>query len=174
VFRKEPTADEICALLDRAVKGAGRAPRYVISDQGSQFQSEYRAWCVRNGVKPRFGAIGQHGSIAVIERFILSLKSEFLWRIFVPASFSRMQALIAAYQRWYNERRPHEALGNRTPAEIRDGVVAARPKGRFEPRASYPLARGDPSVRRVKELELRIEYVDGFKELPIVELREAA
>jgi hypothetical protein len=58
-------------------------------------------------------------------------------------------------------------------AEIRDGVTA-RPKGCFEPRASYPLARGDPSVRRVKGLELRVEYVDGFKELPIVELREAA
>jgi hypothetical protein len=84
-----------------------------------------------------------------------------------------MQALIAAYQRWYNERRPHEALGNRTPAEIRDGVTA-RPNRRFELRASYPLARGDPSVRHVKKLELRVEYIDGFRELPIVELREAA
>jgi transposase InsO family protein len=70
VFTKEPTAEEVCGLLDRAVKRAGRAPRYIISDQGSQFQREYRDWCKKNGVKPRFGAVGKHGSIAVIERFM--------------------------------------------------------------------------------------------------------
>ena len=97
-----------------------------MTDQGPQFQSEYRDWCRRNEVRPRFGAVGKKGSIAVIERFILSLKSEFLWKIFVPASQTRTSVLLAAYQLWYNEHRPNDALGGRTPAEVRDGGVSER------------------------------------------------
>jgi transposase InsO family protein len=58
----------------------GGPPKYTVSDQGSQFQSEYRRWCARHGVKPRFGAVGRYGSIAVIERFVRTLKSEGLRR----------------------------------------------------------------------------------------------
>ena len=93
------------------MRSVGRAPRYTVTDQGPQFQSAYRDWCRRNDVRPRFGAVGKKGSIAVIERFILSLKSEFLWKIFVPASRTRMASLLAAYQQWYNEHRPNDALG---------------------------------------------------------------
>ena len=41
-----------------------------MTDKGPQFRAAYRSWCNRNEVKPRFGAVGKHGSIAVIERFI--------------------------------------------------------------------------------------------------------
>ena len=34
----------------------------------------FRRWCRRHGIRPRFGAVGQHGSIAVVERLILTLK----------------------------------------------------------------------------------------------------
>ena len=37
LFRHEPDALEVCAMLDRAVRAAGRAPKYVISDRGVQF-----------------------------------------------------------------------------------------------------------------------------------------
>jgi hypothetical protein len=33
----------------------------------------FKDWCDGQGITPRFGAVGQHGSIALIERFILSL-----------------------------------------------------------------------------------------------------
>jgi transposase InsO family protein len=174
VFKQEPTADEIRAFLERAVVAAGRAPKYIVSDQGAQFQGEYRDWCKQNGVRPRFGAVGQHGSIALIERFIRSLKEEFLRRILVPFSLARMHAVLSAYQLWYNEHRPHEALGGRTPAEVRDALVPARDKPRLEPRTRWPLARGDPSVRRCGRLELVVSHVGGYRELPVIELREAA
>ena len=118
--------------------------------------------------------VGKKGSLAVVERFILSLKSEFLWRIFVPFSLPRMRQAVAAYQLWYNEHRPHASLRGATPAEARNAVVLARDRVRFEPRARMPLARGDPKVRRCGRLELRVSYVDGRKELPVVTLREAA
>jgi transposase InsO family protein len=42
---KEPTAQAICRLLDQARDAVGRAPKYIVSDQGAQFQHDYRTWC---------------------------------------------------------------------------------------------------------------------------------
>ena len=66
------------------MKRARRPPKYIITDEGSQFRDEYRAWCKRRGVRSRYGAVGKYGSISLIERFILTLKSEGLRRILVP------------------------------------------------------------------------------------------
>jgi hypothetical protein len=111
---------------------------------------------------------------------ILSLKAEFLRRIFVPYSLPRMQQAMASYQVWYNEFRPHSSLGGRTPAEVRDGRVRERDAVRIEPRARYPLARAGPdeappAVEPARgRLELMVSRVNGYRELPIVELRQAA
>ena len=146
----------------------------MITDRGPQFQTEYRAWCRANSVRPRFGAIGKKGSIAIVERFIMSLKQEFLWKIFVPFSLVKMEQALASYQRWYNEHRPHASLAGCTPAEVLAGVMPAKEQAHWEPRARLPLARGDPNVNRCAKLDLVVSYVDGHKELPIVELRKAA
>jgi transposase InsO family protein len=175
VFKKEPAALEICRLLDQAIQTTGQAPKYIVSDQGAQFQSEYRDWCERRGVKPRFGAIGKHGSIAVLERMILSLKDEYLWRIAVPFRLSAMNAEMAAYMIWYNTVRTHDALHGLTPQDVLDGNTALSGP-RLEPRARLPLARASPArpVRRVQGLELRVTYLRGRRQLPVIELREAA
>lgn len=178
VFRNNPSAPDICALLDRAVLLSGTSPKYIISDQGSQFQTEYREWCDKHGVKPRFGAVGKHGSIAVLERFILSLKNEFLRSILIPLSLPKIETAVGCYQRWYNEVRPHSVLGGRTPAEVRDRRV--REVERIETRARVPLARDGPAgatteTRRPHaKLELVVSHIGGFRELPVVELRRAA
>ena len=174
VFRKEPTAAEVCALLDRAVVKARCAPRYVVSDQGSQFQGKYLAWCKKNGVRPRFGAIGKHGSIAVIERFILSLKKEFLRKILVPLHLPRVEVAVRAYQLWYNTERPHESLGGRTSDDVQRGVAVERQTIHQLPRAGLQLARGDPGAKPSQYLELTVTYVEGYKELPVARLRHAA
>ena len=100
VFDKQPTAKQLCALLDRAVREAGTAPRHIVSDQGVQFQREYRAWCRTRGVRPRFGAVGEHGSIAVVERFIRSMKHEAFARIDVPMSLGLLGEELDAYLVW--------------------------------------------------------------------------
>jgi transposase InsO family protein len=45
VFGKQPSEAEVCALLDGAVQRAGRAPRYIVTDQGVQFRQQYKSWC---------------------------------------------------------------------------------------------------------------------------------
>jgi transposase InsO family protein len=177
LFYKEPTAQAICRLLDQARDAVGRAPKYIVSDQGAQFQHDYRTWCDDNDVTPRFGAIGQSGSIAVLERFFRSLKQEMLRRLLVVLRrFAAMQPEVSAYAFWYNQHRPSQALGGWTPAEVRDGAAPASEQPRWETRARVPLARG-PGVRarRVRgTLELVVDRVDGREHLPIVSLRQAA
>jgi transposase InsO family protein len=177
VFRKEPTAAEVCSLLDNAVERAGRAPRHIVSDQGSQFQSEYRAWCKKNDVKPRFGAIGQHGSIAVIERFMRTMKDECFRKILVPLSLAPMVRELSLYVFWYNEHRPHASLAGATPAEVRDGRLPARSQPALEVRRDFPLPRGDPTPlrrRSSRPLELVVTYLEGRPHLPLIELGDAA
>jgi transposase InsO family protein len=172
VFKKEPTGRQLSRFLDRAVAAAGKAPRHVVSDRGSQFQSEYLDWCTKNDAKPRFGAIGKHGSIAVIERFIRSIKREHLRRILVPFRRRRLVEHIADYQSWFNDHRPHDALAGLTPSEKLAGSAA--PRRRFEPRERYPIPNGDEDVRRCANLELVVSHAHGQPHLPIVELRAAA
>ncbi len=125
---------------------------------------------------PRFGAVGRHGSIAVVERFIRTLKYEGLRRWLVPLGQPDMCAQIAAFVLWYNEHRPHEALGGATPAECRDRRRPARDRLRLEPRQRMPLrrSRDGPRAERCGELESVVEYVARLHELPIVSLRRAA
>jgi len=176
-FRKEPTAADLCALLDRAVIETGRAPKYTVTDQGVQFRKEFREWCARRNVIPRFGAIEKHGSIALIERFMRTLKDEGFRKILVPLGIEEVRGELAATVRWYNEHRPHRALRGATPAEVRDGRIPANKKPRLEPRARYPLARCSPKQlarRRPEPIVLDVSFVDGRKHLPIVALKRAA
>ena len=110
VWAKQPTAIEICALLDGAVRKAGRAPKYTITDQGVQFREEYLDWCSWHEVKPRFGAVGRYGSIAVLERFFRSMKQECFRRILVPYARDAVVRELDSFTTWYNEYRPHMGL----------------------------------------------------------------
>ncbi len=90
-FKGPPTSEAIQNLLDGAIEEVGTAPKYLISDKGKQFWCpEFKDWCERKDITPRFGAVGKKGSIAVIERFIRSLKRECLrviWCRFVSRRF---------------------------------------------------------------------------------------
>jgi hypothetical protein len=127
--------------------------------------------------------VGKHGSIAILERMILSLKQEFLRRIFVPSSYDAMVSAMSLYAVWYNEHRPHASLDGRTPREMLDGVPPPRLRERFEPRPGCTAERAKPKDDRERappvcrprgELRLVVSYVGGHRELPIVELHDAA
>jgi transposase InsO family protein len=180
VFSSQPSAEQLCSALERIVATTGRTPKYTVTDQGPQFQDAYRAWCDSHGIKPRFGAIGKHGSIAVLERFILSMKAEALRRILVPLRITDMRVEVARYVGWYNEFRPHSSLHGATPVEVLRGVRPAIRKPRLEPRARFPAngktatpqtrVRGEPGCT----LRLVVSRHEGAAHLPVVKLRKAA
>jgi transposase InsO family protein len=85
MFDKQPTGTQLRDFLRRASRKARRPPRNVITDHGVQFTSRtFRRWCRSQKVRHRFGAVGERGSIAVIERFFRTLKEEGTRRILVP------------------------------------------------------------------------------------------
>ena len=181
VFSKAPSAEQICQLLNVTVACEGRAPKYIISDQGSQFQQEYRDCCESHGIQPRFGAIGKSGSIALIERFWQTLKSEGLRKILVPYSIDQMREEVRVFCNWYNGVRPHNELGGATPDEVYFGVKPARDRPRHEPRKRFPLktkpsGRAPKAVRgkRGVKLELVVSHFEGRQHLPVIELERAA
>ena len=63
---------------------------------------------------PRFGAIGKHGSIALVERLILALKVEGIRKLWVvPMRLDAMQEQLDRFLRWFDRHRPHQGLGGR-------------------------------------------------------------
>jgi transposase InsO family protein len=140
VFGTAPTSEAVCAFLGRAIHNAGRAPRYIVCDKGPQFWSPgFKRWCKRHKIKPpRFGAIGQHGSIAVVERFILTLKTLCTRLILVPLRHGKMRDEVAFVRRWYNESRPHMTLNGSTPDEVYHRRHPSCRYPRLEPRGRWP------------------------------------
>jgi putative transposase len=181
VFGKQPTADDVRAFLARTIRKAGAKPKYIICDKGVQFWCDaFKRWCKRRGIRPRFGAVGKHGSIAVVERFIRSLKQEGLRRTLISLCQRTFCREVSSYSAWYNEHRPHTTLDGATPNEVYFGRRPANRSPRFEPRARWPrgspcarpqvLIKGKPGVR----LELSVTFHGGRKHLPVVTIRRVA
>ena len=181
VFRSPPTAIEVQAAISETIRRVGCPPKYIITDQGSQFRGgSWRRCCRGRGIRPRFGAVGKHGSIAIVERFIRALKDECTTRMLVPLNLSAMRFELGLYAAWYNEYRPSQTLGGRTPREVYDGLRPANSKPRIEPRGCWPRESSCASPQtlirgqRGATVTVVISYVKGRRHLPVVELREAA
>ena len=110
------------------------------------------------GIRPRFGAVGQHGSIAVVERFIQTVKVECTRRLLVSFRAKTFRQELLWFAVWYNQHRPHTKLGGGTPDEICFSQRSVNQSPRFEPRALWPqpapcalpqvLVKGQPAARR--------------------------
>jgi transposase InsO family protein len=76
-----PNAGWIIDALEQAMRKHG-GPKHIISDQAPGFVGDAFAALLKQwNIKPRFGAIGKHESIAVTEQVIKTLKYEWLKRV---------------------------------------------------------------------------------------------
>jgi transposase InsO family protein len=97
-------------------------PRHIITDQEGVFVSKaFGELLTRWNVKQRFGAVGKHGSIAVTERVIRTLKYEWLKRVPVTRGLDHLGALLADFACYYNCWRPHTTLNGAVPELIHTG-----------------------------------------------------
>jgi putative transposase len=182
VFKTPPTSEALRALLGRTIRSTKATPRHLVCDKGPQFWNDgFKAWCQRRAIRPRFGAIGQHGSIAVIERFIRTMKELLRLEIsLVPFRRERFHREVALVLGWYNAHRPHMSLGGRTPDETFFRRRPANRSPRFEPRSGWP--RGSPCAkpwalvkgRSGGNVELDVSFQGPHKHLLIVRLNRAA
>jgi putative transposase len=181
VYRSPPSSIEVRTFLGRTIRQVGAAPPHLICDKGCQFWCNgFKRWCKRRGIAPRFGAVGKHGSIAIVERFIRTMKQEGTRRMFVSYCHKKFHSDLKLLLDWYNEHRPHTSLQGRTPNETYHRRRPANQSPRFETRVQWPrpapcatprtLVKGQPGV----ELVLDVQSHAGQKHLPVVTLRRAA
>ena len=110
------------ALRCAVARSQGRLPEIFNTDQGSQFTSD--AWIgevERLGVKVSMDGRGRWMDNVFIERLWRSVKYEEIYL----REHATLPELMTGLDRWfrrYNEWRPHQALGNRTPNQVHEGL----------------------------------------------------
>jgi putative transposase len=169
IFRREPTAEQVVDVLDRAIRRHGR-PGHFVSDQGSQFTADlFRGRLAALSIGQRFGAIGQYGSIAVIERFWRTLKDLLEVKLWPPLSAAHLEARVELTLAYYSQLRPHQGLGGATPAEVYRGVTPAAHSAVPPPRKTRGSSTGD------KPLPLEVVFLDHERRMPVlIPTRKAA
>ena len=181
VFAKRPNSLGVRTFLGMTMARLNTIPKYLTCDKDSVFWCEaFERWCQRKGIRPRYGAVGKHGSIAVVERIIRTMKDETMRRILIPQRRAALHRELNAFFVWYNEHRPHTTLEGKTPNEVYFRLRPANRRPRIEPRKRWPRSApcaapqtfiaGQPGDR----FTLQVDFQDGKRHLPIVSLKRAA
>lgn len=108
------------ACIDRfgTLRPDGETPM-LRSDNGLIFQSRrFRAACKDYRLRQEFITPYTPEQNGMIERFFRSLKEECVWQHSFP-SFVEARRAVRRWIGWYNERRPHQALGYLSPRQYR-------------------------------------------------------
>ncbi|MCU0224948.1 MAG: transposase [Acidobacteria bacterium] len=87
---------------------------------------------------PAHCAIGKHGSIALVERCIRTLKDEGVRRWLALIQWRIVGRELVLFAEWYDAQRPHAGLAGATLDEIYLGQMPAHRRPRFELRAQWP------------------------------------
>jgi transposase InsO family protein len=114
-----PTAEWMCALVSRAIRGTNATPVHLISDHGPQFTSlAFKRLLRRRRIRHRYGAVGRHGS-AIIERFWRTLKREALDATSSWLTVGALAQVVSRFADWFNRHRPHQGLQGRAPVDAK-------------------------------------------------------
>jgi putative transposase len=102
------------ALKEALKKGC---PEIFNTDQGSQFTSrEFVTLLESQGIKVSMDGFGRYADNLLIERLWRTIKYEEIYlKAYQDASEARVE--LSKYIAFYNAKRPHQALGYKTPAE---------------------------------------------------------
>ena len=108
---------DFCVDALKQALGQGQ-PEIFNTDQGSQFASlEFTLVLQEHGVKISMDGKGRYTDNIFVERLWRTLKYEEVYlKAYANASEARRE--LGAYLRFYNNQRPHQALGYWTPAEV--------------------------------------------------------
>ncbi len=114
---RRATAAAAAEVLDRLAERMPFAVRAISIDNGSEFMAEFEAACQDRAIRlfvlpPRSPKL--HGAV---ERANRTHTEEFYEVTDVEPDLASLQAGLRAWETVYNTIRPHQSLGQRTPAE---------------------------------------------------------
>jgi putative transposase len=116
---EQMTSELVLAALNMGL--AQHRPSAVIhhSDQGLQYTSvAFGQRCVKMGVRPSMGSVGDAYDNAMAESFFASLECELIDRRSFKTKTEARMALFTYIEGWYNLRRRHSALGRVSPVNF--------------------------------------------------------
>jgi putative transposase len=119
-------AEDVVASLEQSCAVVGY-PKTIRVDHGSEFMSrDLDLWAYANGVTLDFSRPGKPTDNAFIEAFNGRFRSECLnahWFLTLADAREKLEA----WRRYYNEVRPHGAIGNKVPISLQIPGGASSP-----------------------------------------------
>lgn len=116
------TANVVIPTFTEAFREFG-LPNSILSDNGAQFAgfrkgyTQFERWLMDLDILPIHGRIKHPQTQGKIERFHRTMKHELLSRTEI-ADLADAERKFRAWREKYNDLRPHEALGMKTPGEM--------------------------------------------------------
>lgn len=109
---------QVIAVLSRLFGEQG-APAYLKSDNGPEFIAQaLQTWLLEHQTQTHYITPGSPWQNGFRESFHGRFRDEFLYGTLF-ASVAEARVLCEGYRREYNEERPHQSLGYRTPHEFK-------------------------------------------------------
>lgn len=119
-FGQQMTVDLVLDTLTKAIQRYGRNEGLILhSDLGSQYTSEeYEKALEKYGILHSFSRKANPYDNAVMESFHSILKKEEVYQKNYPDYQTAHRELFQYIEAFYNRKRVHSALGNRTPLDV--------------------------------------------------------
>ena len=115
-------AKRVIRLLEEMIWNEGK-PKNIRCDNGPEFIShDFQNWCKANEINIIYIQPGRPMQNSYIERFNGSYRRAVL-DMYIFRNLSEVKEKTAEWRKYYNEERPHEALGNKTPAQYRKSLL---------------------------------------------------
>jgi transposase InsO family protein len=122
---KSITADRVIEVLWEVMKTTGRKPEFLRSDNGAEFTAQpVIDWLATHTVGPAFIDPGSPWQNGFIEAFNARLRDELLKREWFY-SIEEAGVVTGKWRLYYNNERPHSALGRMAPAKFAASITAA-------------------------------------------------
>jgi putative transposase len=117
--------ERVARVLEELSRQCG-GPQVIVVDHGPEFTSQaLDRWAYRRGVQLHFIAPGKPAQNAYVESFNGKFRDECLNEHWF-ADLEEAREKIETWRQDYNQRRPHSALGYRTPEEFAAQIEARR------------------------------------------------
>ena len=146
-------ATDVAEIFTAAIERYG-TPASVLTDNGCIYTAKHRGGkVVMETLTEALGVTYKHSSpyhpqtCGKIERFHQTLK-KFLTKQPAADSLAELQAQLDRFVDYYNQQRPHRALGRRTPTEAFNARLKAHPPRRSPPRTSGSATTKSTSTDR--------------------------
>lgn len=119
----------VARVLDRVIAERGQAPAAIVMDNGPELTSRaLDQWAYDGGVRLHFIDPGKPVQNCFVESFNGTLRHECLNDHWFTSLYDARQ-IVETWRQDYNTVRPHQSLGDRTPAAFREAAKVSLEDG---------------------------------------------